>query len=70
MTDINLREVNHSDENLLFNWRNIDELVALSYQQKKVRNQCGDNSKPNPFIPLKCIGLIKPSKITNQNNPY
>ena len=36
MTNINLREVNHSDENLLFNWRNIDELVALSYHQKKV----------------------------------
>ena len=36
MTDINLREVNHIDENLLFNWRNIDELVALSYHQKKV----------------------------------
>ena len=36
MPDIHLRNATDSDENLLFKWRNIKELVALSYFQKKV----------------------------------
>jgi RimJ/RimL family protein N-acetyltransferase len=34
--EITLRCVTKNDENLLFEWRNINELVALSYYQKKV----------------------------------
>jgi UDP-glucose 4-epimerase len=33
---INLRDANSEDEDTLFEWRNIDELVALSYYKKKV----------------------------------
>ena len=36
MLDINLRNVVDNDETLLFKWRNIDELVELSYYKKKV----------------------------------
>lgn len=34
--DIILREASLEDESLLFKWRNIDELVLLSYLKKKV----------------------------------
>jgi len=36
MLDIHLRSATDRDENLLFKWRNINELVALSYYQNKV----------------------------------
>ena len=36
MPDIHLRNATDSDENLLFKWRNINELVALSSYQNKV----------------------------------
>ena len=36
VSEIQLRSATIKDESLLFKWRNIDDLVALSYHQKKV----------------------------------
>ena len=39
MSDICLRDATINDELLVFEWRNIDSLVALSSKQKKVTLQ-------------------------------
>ena len=36
MSEVALRSAKSDDEDLLFEWRNIDELVALSYYREKV----------------------------------
>ena len=70
MGNINLRDAVANDELLVFEWRNIDTLVALSYNQKKVslleHQQWFDRSINDPncnilIIQLedKDIGLIR-----------
>ena len=70
MNDINLRKVFIDDEDLLFQWRNIDELIALSYLKKKVtlveHSEWFSHKLNNPLSNLriiqfknKDIGLIR-----------
>jgi RimJ/RimL family protein N-acetyltransferase len=70
MNQINLRKVDIKDEDLLFSWRNINELISLSLQKKKVtlteHKKWFKNKIKNPYTYLrivqadnKDVGLIR-----------
>jgi UDP-2,4-diacetamido-2,4,6-trideoxy-beta-L-altropyranose hydrolase len=58
MNDIHLRDATTNDKLLIFKWRNIDTLVALSYQQKKVTLQEHQQWFKRKIINLNCKLLI------------
>ena len=61
MTKITLRKVLYDDKNLLFEWRNINELVQLSFLRQKVtlieHNEWFDQRVNNPLFDLRIIQL-------------
>lgn len=70
MNQINLRKVGIEDEDLLFSWRNINELISLSLLKKKVKlnehKKWFKNKIKNPYSYLrivqvdnKDVGLIR-----------
>lgn len=65
MNDIHLRDATISDEILIFEWRNIGTLVALSSQQKKVTLQEHQQWFKRKIIDLNCKLLI--IQLKNEN---
>ena len=61
MTKITLRKVLYDVKNLLFEWRNINELVQLSFLRQKVtlieHNEWFDQRVNNPLFDLRIIQL-------------
>ena len=58
MNDICLRDATINDELLVFEWRNIDALVALSSMQKKVTLQEHQQWFKRKILDLNCKLLI------------
>ena len=58
MSDICLRDATINDELLVFEWRNIDSLVALSSKQKKVTLQEHQQWFKRKILDLNCKLLI------------
>ena len=65
MDDIHLRDATINDELLVFEWRNIDTLVALSFQQKKVTLQEHQQWFKRKIADLNCKLLI--IQLKNEN---
>jgi RimJ/RimL family protein N-acetyltransferase len=65
MDDIHLRDATINDKLLVFEWRNIDTLVALSSQQKKVTLQEHQQWFKRKIADLNCKLLI--IQLKNEN---
>jgi len=65
MNDIHLREATINDKLLIFEWRNIDTLVVLSSQQKKVTLQEHEQWFKRKIADLNCELLI--IQLKNEN---
>ena len=65
MDDIHLRDATINDKLLVFEWRNIDTLVALSSQQKKVTLQEHQQWFKRKIVDLNCKLLI--IQLKNEN---
>ena len=65
MDDIHLRDATIYDKLLVFEWRNIDTLVALSSQQKKVTLQEHQQWFKRKIVDLNCKLLI--IQLKNEN---
>ena len=65
MNAIHLRDVTINDKLLVFEWRNIDTLVALSSQQKKVTLQEHQQWFKRKIVDLNCKLLI--IQLKNEN---